>query len=167
MNSLVTVEGIQNADLPAARTGSPAGRGFGSTLRGDGGKAQRSGQAQPGSVPERLHVSTDEAECEHLKSQIAISSSGWRGRRHPPFAFTERDVAIGPAGLAWAPDRIQDEIPRHRQTEKASPMNRSFQVVRQSRCADRAVDGNERVRIGRIDTMSNVTYSNRRGARAR
>ena len=30
----------------------------------------------------------------HLKSQIAISSSGWGGRRHPPHAFTEQGVAM-------------------------------------------------------------------------
>ncbi len=29
-----------------------------------------------------------------LKSQIAISSSGWGGRRHPPYAFTEHGVAM-------------------------------------------------------------------------
>ena len=32
-------------------------------------------------------------EFEHLKSQIAISSSRWGGRRHAPYAFTEQDVA--------------------------------------------------------------------------
>jgi len=30
----------------------------------------------------------------NLKSQIAISSSDWGGRRHPPFAFTEHGVAM-------------------------------------------------------------------------
>jgi hypothetical protein len=30
----------------------------------------------------------------NLKSQIAISSSGWGGRRHPPYAFTEQGVAM-------------------------------------------------------------------------
>jgi hypothetical protein len=30
----------------------------------------------------------------NLKSQIAISSSGWGGRRHPPHAFTEQGVAM-------------------------------------------------------------------------
>ena len=29
-----------------------------------------------------------------LKSQIAISSYGWGGRRHPPYAFTEQGVAM-------------------------------------------------------------------------
>ena len=33
-------------------------------------------------------------EFENLKSHIAISSSGWGGRRHPPFAFTEQGVAM-------------------------------------------------------------------------
>jgi len=30
----------------------------------------------------------------NLKSQIAISSSGWGGRRHPPYGFTEQGVAM-------------------------------------------------------------------------
>ena len=33
-------------------------------------------------------------EFEHLKSQIAISSSKWGGRRHAPYAFTEQGVAM-------------------------------------------------------------------------
>jgi hypothetical protein len=33
-------------------------------------------------------------EFENLKSQIAISSSRWGGRRHPPYAFTEQGVAM-------------------------------------------------------------------------
>ncbi len=34
------------------------------------------------------------AELEHLKSQIAISSSKWGGRRHAPYVFTEQGVAM-------------------------------------------------------------------------
>jgi ORF6N domain-containing protein len=30
----------------------------------------------------------------NLKSQFAISSSGWGGRQHPPYAFTEQGVAM-------------------------------------------------------------------------
>lgn len=30
----------------------------------------------------------------NLKSQIAISSSDWGGRRHPPYVFTEQGVAM-------------------------------------------------------------------------
>jgi hypothetical protein len=30
----------------------------------------------------------------NLKSQFAISSPGWGGRRHPPYAFTEQGVAM-------------------------------------------------------------------------
>jgi hypothetical protein len=33
-------------------------------------------------------------EFEHLKSQIALSSSKWGGRRHAPYAFTEQGVAM-------------------------------------------------------------------------
>ena len=38
----------------------------------------------------------------NLKSQIAISSSGWGGRRHPPYAFTEQ------TGIILAFDRAED-----------------------------------------------------------
>jgi hypothetical protein len=34
------------------------------------------------------------AEFENLKSQIAISSSKWGGRRHAPYVFTEQGVAM-------------------------------------------------------------------------
>jgi aromatic ring-opening dioxygenase LigB subunit len=34
------------------------------------------------------------AEFENLKSQIAISSSKWSGRRHAPYASTEQGVAM-------------------------------------------------------------------------
>jgi hypothetical protein len=34
------------------------------------------------------------AEFSSLRSQIAISSFDWGGRRHPPFAFTEQGVAM-------------------------------------------------------------------------
>lgn len=34
------------------------------------------------------------AELENLKSQIAISSSTWGGRRHAPYVFTEQGVAM-------------------------------------------------------------------------
>ena len=35
-----------------------------------------------------------DTEFANLKSQIAISSYGWGGRRHPPYAFTEQGVAM-------------------------------------------------------------------------
>src|ERR1043166_324829 len=34
------------------------------------------------------------AEFENLKSQIAISSAKWGGRRHAPYVFTEQGVAM-------------------------------------------------------------------------
>ncbi len=34
------------------------------------------------------------AELENLKSQIAIASSKWGGRRHAPYVFTEQGVAM-------------------------------------------------------------------------
>lgn len=33
-------------------------------------------------------------EAADLKSQFVISSAGWGGRRHPPYAFTEQGVAM-------------------------------------------------------------------------
>jgi hypothetical protein len=33
-------------------------------------------------------------EAMHLKSQFVISSSGWGGGRHAPYAFTEQGVAM-------------------------------------------------------------------------
>ena len=36
-------------------------------------------------------------EFEHLKSQIAISSSRWGGRRHAPYAFTEQGATMLPS----------------------------------------------------------------------
>jgi ORF6N domain len=38
--------------------------------------------------------SLTEQEFNHLKSQIAISSSKWGGRRHAPYVFTEQGVAM-------------------------------------------------------------------------
>jgi hypothetical protein len=37
----------------------------------------------------KYHIGTS-----NLKSQFAISGSGWGGRRHPPYAFTEQGVAM-------------------------------------------------------------------------
>jgi hypothetical protein len=37
----------------------------------------------------KYHIGTS-----NLKSQFAISSSGWGGRRHPPYVFTEQGVAM-------------------------------------------------------------------------
>jgi len=37
----------------------------------------------------KCHIGTS-----NLKSQFAISGSGWGGRRHPPYAFTEQGVAM-------------------------------------------------------------------------
>lgn len=33
-------------------------------------------------------------EFDHLRSQFVISSVSWGGRRYPPYAFTEQDVAM-------------------------------------------------------------------------
>jgi aromatic ring-opening dioxygenase LigB subunit len=46
-------------------------------------------------------------EFEHLKSQIAISSSKWGGRRHAPYAFEHGVVPVSMAsyrhsGMFWA-----------------------------------------------------------------
>ena len=46
--------------------------------------------------PSEFMFQLTKAEFENLKSQIAISSSKWGGRRHAPypFAFTEQGVAM-------------------------------------------------------------------------
>lgn len=43
---------------------------------------------------EELKNSKSQIWTPNLKSQNAISSSGWGGRRHPPYAFTEQGVAM-------------------------------------------------------------------------
>jgi hypothetical protein len=44
----------------------------------------------------------------NLKSQIAITSSNWGGRRHLPFAFTEHGVAmVGVEGKHWEEVALQ------------------------------------------------------------
>jgi hypothetical protein len=74
--------------------------------------------------PDDFVFQLNKTEFAHLKSQIVTSS--WGGlRRAALYAFTEQDVAIEPAGLAGALDRIRDEILRDRQTERAAPMTRS------------------------------------------
>lgn len=61
-------------------------------------------------------------EFENLKSQIAISSSKWGGRRHAPYAFTEQGVAMLSSvlrskravqvniGIMWAFVRLREMI---------------------------------------------------------
>ncbi len=44
--------------------------------------------------PDDFMFQLTKKEFEDLKSQVAISSSGWGGRRHPPYAFTEQGVAM-------------------------------------------------------------------------
>lgn len=44
--------------------------------------------------PDDFMFQLTKAEFENLKSQIAISSSKWGGRRHAPYAFTEQGVAM-------------------------------------------------------------------------
>jgi hypothetical protein len=43
---------------------------------------------------EEFHQLKEQADAGNLKSQIAISSSGWGGRRSRPYAFTEHGVAM-------------------------------------------------------------------------
>ena len=44
--------------------------------------------------PSNFMFQLTKPEFEHLKSQIAISSSKWGSRRHAPYAFTEQGVAM-------------------------------------------------------------------------
>jgi hypothetical protein len=45
-------------------------------------------------TPEEFEFFRSQIMDSNLKSQIAISSSNWGGRRHPPYAFTEQGVAM-------------------------------------------------------------------------
>jgi hypothetical protein len=51
---------------------------------------KRNGKRFPGDFMFQLSLQ----ELRNLKSQIAISSSRWGGRRHQPYAFTEQGVAM-------------------------------------------------------------------------
>jgi len=51
-------------------------------------------QRNRGRFPEDFMFQLTKEEFDHLKSQIVISSSGWGGRRYPPYAFTEQGVAM-------------------------------------------------------------------------
>ena len=44
--------------------------------------------------PSEFMFQLTKPEFEHLRSQIARSSSRWGGRRHAPYAFTEQGVAM-------------------------------------------------------------------------
>lgn len=44
--------------------------------------------------PKNFMFQLDKKEYDNLVSQIVISSSGWGGRRNPPYAFTEQGVAM-------------------------------------------------------------------------
>ena len=44
--------------------------------------------------PEDFMFQLTKEEFDHLKSQTVTSSSGWGGRRYPPYAFTEQGVAM-------------------------------------------------------------------------
>ena len=198
MNSVVTVEGIQKRifllrgqkvmlDVDLAQL-------YGVTS----GRLNEAVKRNRDRFPIDFMFQLTKLEFENLKSHIAISSSEWGGRRHPPFAFTERGVAMlssvlrshravqgqhyhhahvraatragrhtqracdqadrvgaqgrrprrthqvalrsNPAvderaGLAGTQNRIRRKIVRDRQTERASPMNRSFQSVERPRRA--------------------------------
>ena len=45
-------------------------------------------------TPEEFRSLRSQIVTSNLKSQIAISSHDWGGRRHPPYAFTEQGVAM-------------------------------------------------------------------------
>ena len=54
------------------------------------------------STPDEFATMKSYRSVTNLKSQIAISSSGWGGRRHRPYAFTEQGVAMLSSVLASA-----------------------------------------------------------------
>jgi hypothetical protein len=45
-------------------------------------------------LPPDFAIQLDDAEFQILRSQTVTSSSGWGGRRPPPYAFTEQGVAM-------------------------------------------------------------------------
>lgn len=63
--------------------------------------------------PDDFAFRLSEQEFDHLRSQNVISSSGYGGRRHPPWAFTEHGVA-GLSGVLRSPTagRVYVEIMR-------------------------------------------------------
>jgi len=94
MNSVVTVEGIQKRifllrgqkvmlDVDLAQL-------YGVTS----GRLNEAVKRNRDRFPIDFMFQLTKLEFENLKSHIAISSSEWGGRRHPPFAFTEQGVAM-------------------------------------------------------------------------
>jgi hypothetical protein len=77
-------------------------RGHNVTLDGDlahlygvtAGRLNEAVKRNEDRFPSDFMFQLTKAEFEHLKSQIAISSSKWGGRRHAPYAFTEQGVAM-------------------------------------------------------------------------
>lgn len=76
--------------------------------------------------------------CVNARSDPKTVGSGRRPRRAYQIALRSHSATDGAGSHQIPPDRIRDEIPRHRQTERASQMNHLLQLVRQLRCAVRA-----------------------------
>lgn len=66
---------------------------------------------------EELKNSKSQIWTPNLKSQNAISSSGWGGRRHPPYTFTEQGVAM----LSSVLNKPQGDPCQHRDYESIRP----------------------------------------------
>jgi ORF6N domain-containing protein len=58
------------------------------------GHLTRAVRRNRGRFPDDFMFQLTPEEFENLKCQFGISSSGWGGRRHAPYAFTEQGVAM-------------------------------------------------------------------------
>ena len=94
MNSVVTVEGIQKRIFLLRGQKVMLDVDLAQLYGVMAGRLNEAVKRNRDRFPIDFMFQLTKPEFEHLKSQIAISSSGWGGRRHPPFAFTEQGVAM-------------------------------------------------------------------------
>jgi hypothetical protein len=94
MNSLVTVEGIQKRIFLLRGQKVMLDVDLAQLYGVMAGRLNEAVKRNRDRFPSDFMFQLTKTEFGNLKSQIAISSSGWGGRRHPPFAFTEQGVAM-------------------------------------------------------------------------
>lgn len=94
MNSVVTVEGIQKRIFLLRGQKVMLDADLAQLYGVMSGRLNEAVKRNRDRFPSDFMFRLTKSEFENLKSQIAISSSRWGGRRHPPFAFTEQGVAM-------------------------------------------------------------------------
>ena len=94
MNSIVTVEGIQKRIFLLRGQKVMLDVDLAQLYGVMAGRLNEAVKRNRDRFPSDFMFQLTKTEFENLKSQIAISSSGWGGRRHSPFAFTEQGVAM-------------------------------------------------------------------------